>query len=138
MASFTKCSACGKIFSQTDGETECPACRGESGTGPSKRDQLRQVKSHIRDLMTRGEFGTIADVAHSMGIEQKVIWEFIESGEIDLTPFDDPQVRNFLVNKRREQQQRARRDDAPRSSDKPDSPSPSSGFHGADRDDRGH
>lgn len=129
---FTKCESCGKIFASDDGAKLCPACRGESGA-LSAREQLRLVKSYIRDMMSRGEFVTIAEAARGSKVEEKLVWEFIQSGEIDLTPFNDPQVRNFLVNKRREQD-RLKRDDskpAPEGESKPRR----SGFHGGDKED---
>ncbi|MCC7479430.1 hypothetical protein IT575_13380 [bacterium] len=129
-SSFTKCMSCGKIFAAADSERNCPACRGEAGE-PSLREQLRMVKSYIRDMMSRGEFITIAEAARGSEVAESRVWEFIQAGEIDLTPFNDPQVRNFLVNKRREQE-KLRRDDSPKTPEP--APEKPSGFHGADKD----
>ncbi len=129
-STFTKCMGCGKIFAAENSERNCPACRGEAGT-LSTRDQLRKVKSYIRDMMSRGEFITIAEAARGSEVEEHQVWEFIQAGEIDLTPFNDPQVRNFLVNKRREQE-KLRRDDSPKTPEP--APEKRSGFHGVDKD----
>jgi hypothetical protein len=135
--SFIQCEACGKIFAPAEGESRCASCRGVPEPGHTKRETLRVVKNYIRDLMARGEFGTIASVAAELDVSQSTIWGYIESGEIDLTPFDDPQVRNYLINKRREMD-RARRDEAARPAGKP-GPEPTqqpSGFHSTDRSER--
>src|SRR5262245_51636518 len=128
-STFTKCMDCGKIFAATESERQCPACRGEGGE-LSVREQLRKVKSYIKDMLARGEFITIGQAAQGSEVPEGKVWEFIQAGEIDLTPFNDPQVRNFLVNRRREQE-KSRRDDGPRAEPAGEK---RSGFHGADKD----
>ena len=64
---------------------------------------LRSAKDALKDYMAKGEYLTIPELAEKTGVLEADIWEFIRKGEIDTVQFDDPHVREYLVNKRREQ-----------------------------------
>ena len=104
-ADFIRCESCSKIFPRREeGEVLCPACSNEtSSAGLSSRDLLRSAKDLLKDYMAKGEYLTIPELAEKTGVPEADIWELIRKGEIDTVQFDDPHVREYLVNKRREQ-----------------------------------
>lgn len=105
---FIKCEKCGKIFGRSEEETLCPACR-EVDAGPkTPKELLRIVRNYIRDVQARGALMTLEQVAEETGVDYATIWEFIQRGDIDLARFDDPQVKSFLLQRRREQDKNLR------------------------------
>jgi hypothetical protein len=142
MTEFVRCDSCGIIFQQVEAETTCPKCLERAGeeeqdSGPGKLEILRQLKNIIRDAEASGSFFTVDELSDKTGIEVPKIWEFIHSGEINTARFDDPQVRDYIVRKRREQQKAMRGIKEP-------SPPPSAsnsaakirGFHSRPEDDK--
>jgi len=108
MTEFTRCERCGIIFPRSENEKLCSKCRERTeeetaAATRSKQDILRTLKTTIRDAETSGVFLTVSELSERTGIEEPNIWEYIQSGEIDTASFDDPQVRDFVVRKRREQ-----------------------------------
>jgi len=133
MTEFTRCERCGIIFPRLENESICPKCqeRGEEEPAVETRGKpeiLRDLKNFIRDAEAHGMFLTVAELCQRTGVEEAIIWEYIQSGEIDTAPFDDPQVREFIVRKRREQMKSLR---GGRTADPaPSSPTPKiRGFH---------
>jgi hypothetical protein len=108
MTEFTRCERCGIIFPRAAKESICPKCQELGEEEPAaetrgKHEILRDLKNIIRDAEARGVFLTVAELSERTEIEESTIWEYIQSGEIDTASFDDPQVREFIVRKRREQ-----------------------------------
>jgi len=140
MTDFTRCERCGIIFPRTENETLCPKCseRGDEILTTelrSKQEILRTLKNIIRDAQAKGEFLTVAELSESTKIEEATIWEYIQSGEIDTATFDDPEVREFIVRKRREQMKSLR--SAKRAEEPPrDATTKIRGFHSRSDDDK--
>lgn len=101
---FSKCSTCGIIFNNPGGiHQQCSKCRSEPAELELPRDELRLLKNTIKDALAAGEFMTVPQLTEKTSVDAEQIWHYIRSGEIDTASFDDPNVRNFLVRKRREQ-----------------------------------
>jgi hypothetical protein len=133
---FTRCESCGIIFPNQDGKySQCPKCRNEVGQSASIHDLLRLLKNAIRDTQSRGAFLTVTELSAVTGIEEEKIWHFIHSGEIDTASFNDPEVRNFVVRRKKELMKSTIK--APSDTEaKPEEPArPKSGFHLKSKDD---
>ena len=112
---FVKCEKCAKIFAKEgSGEDICPRCSHTEQTDTADPNAvLRILKNTIRDVQAKGEMVTIAQLVELTGIEEKVVWKYISSGEIDTARFDDPQVREFMQRKRLEREHEMRRANKP-------------------------
>lgn len=135
MSEFANCTECGRIFANPGGEhTLCTRCRGTAGGPLSARDALRLLKSTLRDAQAKSDLMTIEDLSKVTGIDPQRIWGFISDGEIDTASFNDPQVRDFVIKRRRELlKQSAHQDEKPAAPDHHHH----SGFHNrADEDER--
>lgn len=142
MTEFVRCDNCGIIFQQLEAETTCPKCRELTGAQaedaePSTVETLRKLKNAIRDAEASGTFFTVDELSEQTGIAVPTIWEFIHNGEINTAPFNDPQVRDYIVRKRREQMKALRGDKGPAPAP-PASERPSKirGFHSRLEDDK--
>jgi hypothetical protein len=139
-AEFKKCKDCGMIFPDAGGQQElCPKCRHEDNAGEkSTRDLLRTLKNLLRDAQSQGQFLTVPELAKRSGIEEGVIWHFIQTDEIETAAFNDPEVRGFVARRQMDKlkatQQRALQEHKPA---KPEAPREhKSGFHLKVDDDR--
>jgi hypothetical protein len=131
---FSKCETCGIIFLNPNEEhRQCPRCREETALPESDRDVLRLLKNMLRDAQSHGEFLTLHELSEQTGVPEEKIWHFIHNGEIDTASFNDPEVREYLVRKRREiaKMARGRPGEPERADSQPpaDAQKPGAGFH---------
>jgi len=101
---FKKCKFCGMIFPDAGGQQDtCPRCRHEATTGElSQRDILRTLKNALRDAQSQGIFLTVPELAGRTGVEETMIWHFIQTDEIETASFNDPEVRSFIARRQME------------------------------------
>jgi hypothetical protein len=116
---FTKCKQCGMIFPDASGHNDtCPKCRHEEITGEmSARDVLRTLKNLLRDAQSQGQFLTVPELSKRAGVEEGLIWHFIQTDEIETAAFNDPDVRGFVARRQMDRlkanQQRAMQERKP-------------------------
>ena len=134
---FSRCKECGIIFHNPEGKYEkCPKCRDDAGE-LSERDTLRLIRNTVRDFQAKGEFVTVKQLVNLTGVSEKQIWHFIKNGDLDTASFSDPQVREYIVRRRRELSRAVKGKEASQS-EKPEAPpARSSGFHMKRDDDSG-
>jgi len=133
-AEFIKCTECGKIFAKSGEETLCSSCRNENEGPKTEKESLRLVRNFIRDLQAKGIMMTLEQVVEETGVDYATIWSFIQRGEIDLARFDDPQVKSYLLHRRRDQEKRlGNRAEEIKTSEEPRR---HGGFHATDIDKR--
>jgi hypothetical protein len=100
---FTKCEQCGLIFANPNGEQSlCPKCRQAEPGEISGKDLLRKLRNLLRDAQCQGAFMTIHELAANAQVNEDRVWHFIHTGELDTASFNDPEVRDFVVKKRKE------------------------------------
>lgn len=136
MPDFIKCAECGKIFARESEETLCRNCRHED-TGPrTEREMLRDLRNYLRDCQAQGVMLTIDNLCEDTNIPPEMVWHFIHTGDLDLARFDDPAVKNYLLQKRREQERKLQ-DRAKEITTEAESKPLNRGFHLSDNDKRG-
>lgn len=136
MPEFIKCSECGKIFARQGEESLCRSCRHEDSGPRTEREMLRDLRNYLRDCQAQGVMLTIENLCADTNVTPEIVWHFIHTGDLDLARFDDPAVKNYLVQKRREQERKLQ-DRARELSTTPDSKPVSRGFHLTDDERRG-
>jgi hypothetical protein len=100
---FTKCEQCGLIFANPGGEEVlCSKCRQVEPESISSRELLRKLRNLLRDFQVQGAFLTIPELAEKAAVSEERVWHFIHTGELDTASFNDPEVRDFVVKKRKE------------------------------------
>lgn len=133
---FTRCESCGIIFPNQDGKyTQCSKCRNDVAQGASIHDLLRVLKNTIRDTQSRGAFLTVTELSKLTGIEEDKIWHFIHTGEIDTASFNDPDVRSFIVRRKKELMKSTLKAPAEAEPKPEEAHRPRSGFHLKSKDD---
>ena len=129
-AEFLKCTECSIFFPRDEkGNDKCPKCRDEPYVPDSPRDRLRHLKNTLRDNAARGLMLTIPQLAEQSGLSDTVIWEFINSGQLDVASFNDPDVRDFVVKRKRERMREVQSRVAQPVSSEPEPTKKRSGFH---------
>ena len=134
---FTKREQCGIIFANSNGtQTLCTKCRGEEPAFESPRELLRYLKNMLRDAQAHGEFLTIPELASKADVTEVRIWAYIRTGDLDTAGFNDPQVREYIVKRRKEltKNRQAEPDQAP--ANKGPERSKHAGFHLRVEDDK--
>lgn len=127
---FIKCSECSVFFPKDEkGSTACPKCRNEPMEFSGPKDKLRHLKNILRDNAAKGNMLTIPQLSEISQIGDTVIWEFINSGQLDVASFSDPEVRDFVVKRRREKLKEAQSRVAQPVSSEPEPTKKHSGFH---------
>ncbi|MEZ5337748.1 MAG: hypothetical protein R3F46_05740 [bacterium] len=95
----------------------------------SPKDKLRHLKSILRDYASHGKMLTIPQLSEESQLSDTVIWEFINSGQLDVATFNDPDVRDFVIKRRRERIKDAQTRQPQPVSSEPEPTSKRSGFH---------